>query len=79
MRVYIAWVQIADWESIPENIGVYSSREKAKQAILNRINNSLWSNGKDMFLSLEAYDETYQGKGHEAPYDYEIEEFELDK
>lgn len=78
MKVYLAWVQIADWETTPEYIGVYSSREKAEQAILNRINFSR-RNGEDMFLSLEIYNKIYEEKSYEMPFWYEVEKFELDK
>ena len=53
MRVWVAIVQVNDWETEPMNIGCYSTREKAVEAILDFIR----KNDTDApSLSLETYD-----------------------
>lgn len=51
-KVYIAVVQENEWDEEPFNIGIFSTKEKAKNAILN------WVNHKEdtPFLSLKIYD-----------------------
>jgi len=66
MKVYVAWICENDWETEPFNIGVYSSKEKAKKAILE------WLNKQQ--LSLKPYEEQ-----EDLKYEYGIEHFELDK
>lgn len=70
MKIYVAWVQENEWETQPFNIGAYSSKEKAKKAILE------WLNDQDgeQWLSLETYEEQ-----DNPEYVYAVEHFELDK
>lgn len=51
MRVYIASVQENDWETVPFNIGVFSTEQKAKDALLQWVNEE----EDNPFLSLEIY------------------------
>ena len=53
MKIYIAIVQENDWETEPVNIGCYSTREKAIEAILNYIRED---DPEAPILSLETYD-----------------------
>jgi hypothetical protein len=68
MKIFIAGLQENDWETTPFNIGVYSSKELAEKALLERLRE------EEEVLSLEIYDEN-----SERLYDWFIEEFELDK
>lgn len=53
MKVWVAIVQQNEWETEPMNIGCYSTRENAVEAILN----FLRENDADApLLSLETYD-----------------------
>lgn len=70
MKIYVAWVQENEWETQPFNIGVYSSEEKAKKAILEWLNDQ----GGEQWLSLETYEEQ-----DNPEYVYEVEHFELDE
>ena len=70
METYIAWVQENWWETEPFDIGVYSSKEKAENAILMWINNE----SSEPWLSLEIY-----SAQNDARYIFGTEKFILDE
>ena len=72
MKIYVAWIQEDDWETIPENIGCYSTKEKAEKAIVE----ALREMGATV-LTLEIYDQMYDIQ--DRPYIYGIEEYNLDE
>jgi len=72
MKIYVAWIQEDDWETIPENIGCYSTKEKAEKAIVE----ALREMGATV-LTLEIYDKMYDIQ--DRPYIYGIEEYNLDE
>lgn len=69
MTIYIAWIQENDWETEPQNIGCYSTEEKAKNAIIK----ALREDGEDV-LTLEIYDAQ-----NEPNYIYGIGKYNLDE
>lgn len=69
MKIYVAWIQFNDWETVPENIGCYSTEEKAKEAIVKALREE-----GEAILTLEIYDA--QNKSN---YIYGIEEYNLDE
>jgi len=72
MKIYVAFIQENDWETIPQNIGCYSTEEKAKNAIVEVL--------REMgvtVLTLEIYDKMYDMQ--DRPYTYGIEEYNLDE
>ena len=69
MIVFIATIQLDDWETESEIVGVYSTKEKAEQAILEEIQNR----EEETYLSLEIYDSM------DPRYLWEVFPFELDK
>lgn len=70
MKIYVAWVQENEWETESFNIGVYSSIEKAKEAVLAWLNDQ----NSEQWLSLECYEEQ-----DDPEYIFGICEYELDK
>lgn len=69
MKIYVAWIQVNDWETEPFNIGCYSTEEKAKEAIIK----ALREDGEAV-LTLEIY------SAQEDPnYIYGIQKFNLDE
>lgn len=68
MKIFIAGLQENDWETTPFNIGVYSSKELAEKALLERLRE------EEEVSSLEEYDDQ-----DETLYDWFIEEWELDQ
>lgn len=66
-KVFIAVIEETGWETYPETIGVYSSRELAEKAILARLRE------EEEVSSLEEYDQA------DTLYDWFIEEWEVDK
>lgn len=77
MRVYIAWVQENDYETEPFNLGVYSTKEKANQKILDFLNEYSSYEG-DRWLALQFYEYEYENNKEKKPYLYGIEGYELD-
>lgn len=69
MKIYLAWIQENDWETEPQNIGCYSTEEKAKEAIVE----ALREIGEDV-LTLEIYSAQCN-----TNYFYGIEEYNLDE
>lgn len=69
MKIYVAFIQENDQETIPENIGCYSTEEKAKEAIVEALREV-----GEAVLTLEIYDT--QDKPN---YIYGIEEYNLDE
>jgi exo-beta-1,3-glucanase (GH17 family) len=72
MKIYVAWIQENDWETEPQNIGCYSTKEKAEKAIVEAL--------REMgvtILTLEIYDKMYDMQ--DRPYTYGIEEYNLDE
>lgn len=69
MKIYLAFIQENDWETEPENIGCYSTDEKAKNAIIK----TLRERGEAV-LTLEIYNAQ-----DEPNYTYGIEEYNLDE
>jgi hypothetical protein len=72
MKIYVAWIQENDWETEPENIGCYSTKEKAENAIVEVLRKM----GATV-LTLEIYDKMYDIQ--DRPYIYGIEEYNLDE
>lgn len=69
MKIYVAWIQEDDWETESENIGCYSTEEKAKNAIIK----ALRERG-EAILTLEIY------SAQDAPnYIFGIQEYNLDE
>ena len=68
MKIFVAGLQECGYETEPFNIGVYSSRELAEQAILKSLRE------EEEVVSLEEYDED-----PDALYDWFVEEWELDQ
>ena len=69
MKIYVAFIQENDWETIPENIGCYSTKEKAEKAIIEALRER-----NEAVLTLEIYDIQ-----DEPNYVYGIEEYNLDE
>ena len=69
MKIYVAWIQENDWETEPQNIGCYSTEEKAKEAIIK----DLRERGEAV-LTLEIYSAQDNPK-----YIYGREEYNLDE
>lgn len=69
MKIYLAFIQINDWETEPQNIGCYSTIEKAKKAIVEALREE-----GEAVLTLEIYDAQ-----DEPNYIYGIEEYNLDE
>lgn len=67
MKIFIAGIEETGWETYPETIGVYSSRELAEKAILAKLRE------EEEVSSLEEYDQA------DTLYDWFIEEWEVDK
>jgi DNA helicase HerA-like ATPase len=67
-KVFIAGIEEIGYETYPETIGVYSSRELAEKAILAKLRE------EEEVSSLEEYDDQ-----DETLYDWFIEEWEVDK
>lgn len=72
MKIYVAWIQENDWETESENIGCYSTKEKAENAIVEVLRKM----GATV-LTLEIYDKMYDMQ--DRPYIYGIEEYNLDE
>lgn len=68
MKIYVAFIQENDWETIPQNIGCYSTIEKAERAIVEALRGI-----GEAVLTLEIYDTQ-----KEPNYVYGIEEYNLD-
>lgn len=68
MKIFIAGLEENDWESTSFNIGVYSSKELAEKALLEKLREN------ENVLSLEEYDED-----PDVLYNWFIEEWEIDK
>lgn len=69
MKIYVAWIQENDWEIESENIGCYSTEEKAKNAIIE----ALREKGESV-LTLEIYN------AQDNPnYIYGVQEYNLDE
>lgn len=69
MKIYVAWIQRNDWDTTPQNIGCYSTEEKAKNAIVEALREM-----GEAVLTLEIYDTQF-----EPNYFYGIEEYNLDE
>lgn len=69
MTVFIATIQLNDWETESEIVGVYSTKEKAEQAILEEIQDR----EEETYLSLEIYDSM------NPKHFWEVSPFELDR
>lgn len=69
MKVYVAILRENDWETEPFNIGVYSSREKAKGGLVDALREL-----GEAVLSLEIYK-----ADEDSNFICFIEEYELDK
>ena len=69
MKIYVAWIQENNWETEPQNVGCYSTEEKAEKAIVE----ALREEGETV-LTLEIYDAQ-----DEPNYFYGIEEYNLDE
>ena len=69
MKIYVAWLQENDWETESFCIGCYSTKEKAKKAIVEALREE-----GEAVLTLEIYDA--QDKPN---YIYGIEEYNLDE
>ncbi len=69
MKIYVAWIQRNDWDTTSQNIGCYSTEEKAKKAIVEVLREM-----DEAVLTLEIYDTQ-----DEPNYIYGIEEYNLDK
>ena len=69
MKIYLAWIQENEWEAEFQNIGCYSTKEKAKEAIIEALREE-----GEAVLTLEIYDA--QDKPN---YIYGIEEYNLDE
>lgn len=79
MKVYVAIVQENDYETEPFNIGVYSSKEKAEEKILDYLNWKVCDDETNKWFSLRAYDYEYRYNQDNKPYLYSIEYWELDQ
>ena len=71
MDIYVAWMQENEWETEPWNIGCYSTKEKAKEAILEGLRDL-----GETVLSLEIYNSMSDEERH---FIYGIEKYKLDE
>jgi hypothetical protein len=69
MKLYLAFIQVNDWETGPEVIGCYSTEEKAKKAIVKALREE-----GEAVLTLEIYDAQ-----KEPNFVHYIEEYNLDE
>lgn len=69
MKIYVAWIQENNWETELQNIGCYSTEEKANNAIIK----DLREKGESV-LTLEIYDAQ-----DEPNYIYGVQEYNLDE
>ena len=68
MDIYVAWMQVNDYETEPYNIGVYSTKEKAENAILDALREA-----NQEALTLEIY-----ASQEEPYYIFGVEQYILD-
>lgn len=73
MDCFVAWVQYNDYDHEPENIGVFSSNEKAEEAILDFLRSC-----NEPALSLEMYDQIMEERPHDR-YIFGVNKFRLDE
>lgn len=69
MKVYVATVKENDWETDDYILGVYSTEEKAKAAILEFLNDE----GEDV-LTLEIYDL----RGYKRKYIWDVSGYDVE-
>ena len=68
MDIYVAWMQLNEYETEPYNIGVYSTKEKAEDAILEALREA-----NQEALTLEIYESQ-----EEPYYIFGVEQYILD-
>ena len=73
MDCFVAWVQYNDYDTEPSNIGVYSSKEKAENAIIDFLRDE-----DEAVLSLEIYKANLPER-EDGGYRFGIDEFKLDE
>ena len=70
MKIYVAWIQRNDWDTTPQNIGCYSTKEKAEEAIVKALREA-----GEAVLTLEIYNSAQDNLN----YIYGVEEYNLEE